>query len=442
MLGLNRWSLLKGLTAIVCIVGIISLALAYFIPAPPSTFKIATGFKGGSALFVGNRYKERIAPHGVKVDVLETDGSGEDFKLLMDPKSGVKVAVIQGGVSNSNEMPGLLSLGRVNYQIFWIFYRGTDTLNDLTQLKGKRISVGPTGSGTQTVAAKVLSASGVTSNNSTFLPLAGENAADALKAGTVDVMFLANTDNAPLYKTLLRDPNLRVMNIRRAEALSRMYPFLVRLVLPEGVIDLEKNIPATDVTTFATTNVIIVREDTHPAIISLLIEAMVEEHGAPGLFNQTGAFPTQSDPEFPMAPTARDFYKNGPSFLNRYLPFWMVSHVQRLLAVLLAAGVIVYPLFNFAPKLYQWVLKDRMNKLYRRLRVVEQELQAELTAPQVVALQTELENINRAARILPKRNSDMFFDFNRHIESMRTLLASRLLEVRSQTLKLVEGVAP
>ena len=165
----------------------------------------------------------------------------------MDPKSGVKVAVIQGGVSNSNEMPGLLSLGRVNYQIFWIFYRGTDTLNDLTQLKGKRISVGPTGSGTQTVAAKVLSASGVTSNNSTLLPLAGEKAADALKAGTVDAMFLANTDDAPLYKTLLRDPNLRVMNIRRAEALSRMYPFLVRLVLPEGVIDLERNIPATDV---------------------------------------------------------------------------------------------------------------------------------------------------------------------------------------------------
>ena len=165
MWGLYRWSLLKGLTAIVCIVGIISLALAYFIPAPPSTFKIATGFKGGSALFVGNRYKERISPHGVKVDVLETDGSGEDFKLLKDPKSGVKVAVIQGGVSNSNEMPGLLSLGRVNYQIFWIFYRGTDTLNDLTQLKGKRISVGPTGSGTQTVAAKVLSA-----NHPDFVP--------------------------------------------------------------------------------------------------------------------------------------------------------------------------------------------------------------------------------------------------------------------------------
>jgi hypothetical protein len=60
----------------------------------------------------------------------------------------------------------------------------------------------------------------------------------------------------------------------------------------------------------------------------------------------------------------------------------------------------------------------------------------------VVALQTDLEDINRAARILPKRNSDLFFDFNRHVESTRTHVASRLVEVRSQTLKLVEGVNP
>lgn len=432
MLGFNRRNLLKGLTVIVCMLGIVSLALIYFFPAPPATFTIATGFKGGSALFVGNRYKERIAPHGVEVDVLLTDGSGEDFKLLMDPKSGVKVAVIQGGVSRSEEMPGLLSLGRINYQIFWVFYRGTDTLNDLTQLKGKRISVGPTGSGTQTVAAKVLSASGVTSNNSTLLPLAGEMAADALKAGTVDVMFLANTDNAPLYKTLLRDPNLRVMNIRRAEALSRMYPFLVRLVLPEGAIDLERNIPANDVATFATTNVIIVRQDTHPAIISLLIGTMVEEHGVPGLFNQTGAFPTQSDPEFPMAPATRDFYKNGPSFLNRYLPFWMVSHAERLLALLLAVAVIFYPLFNFAPKLYEWFLKDRMDKLYRRIRAVDTKLQADVTAAEVMALKIELESIDLAASLLPMRHSDLFFSLKANMDLTRKLMATRLDAVQSQ----------
>ena len=113
----------------------------------------------------------------------------------------------------------------------------------------------------------------------------------------------------------------------------------------------------------------------------------------------------------------------------------MVSHVQRLLAVLLAAGIIVYPLFNFAPKLYQWFLQDRVRKLYRRLRIIEEGLQKELTAPQIASLQADLENVSRAARILPKRNSDLFFPLRRHIDLTRTELATRLIEVRSLTAK-------
>jgi hypothetical protein len=169
-----------------------------------------------------------------------------------------------------------------------------------------------------------------------------------------------------------------------------------------------------------------VRKDIHPALINLLAQAIIEEHGKPGIFQKAGEFPTQIDPEYPMSESAIDFYKNGPSFLNKYLPHWIVPHVLRLLALLLAGGAIIYPLFNFAPKLYRWFLQDRMRKLYRRLRIVEDASQTELTAPQVVSLQTELENIDRAARILPQRHSDLFFILEHHITLTRTQLASRV----------------
>jgi TRAP transporter TAXI family solute receptor len=295
----GRWGLFKGLAAAVCILAVTWIALDYFIPAPPSEFSIATGFQGGSAEFIGNRYKERLAHQNMKVEVLLTDGSGENFKLLQNPKSGVKVAVIQSGVSSSKEMPGLLSLGRVNYQVFWIFYRAIETLDDLTQLKGKRISVGPEGSGTRTVAMKLLASSGVNSENAQLSPLAGLGAAEALKEGSLDVMFLANTSDAPLYKSLLRDPDIRVMNLRRAEALTRIYPFLVRLVLPEGVVDLVRNIPATDLNVVAATNAVVIREDIHPAIVGLLAEAMYDEHsGAREYLKVPGRFPRNSIPNF------------------------------------------------------------------------------------------------------------------------------------------------
>jgi hypothetical protein len=181
--------------------------------------------------------------------------------------------------------------------------------------------------------------------------------------------------------------------------------------------------------------VVLVRKEIHPAIIDLLSYAILEAHSAPGLFQKVGDFPTQTDPEYPIAQGARDFYKNGPSYMNRYLPFWMTSYVQRVIAVLVAVIAIVLPIFNYAPKLYLWFIRERVRRLYRRLRVVEQELQTKLSSSQVQVLQSDLESIARAATILPKRNSDLFFDFNRHIEATRTHLASRLVEAQSSPAK-------
>jgi hypothetical protein len=198
------------------------------------------------------------------------------------------------------------------------------------------------------------------------------------------------------------------MNFTEAEALTRIFPYLVRLVLPRGAIDLGRKIPPSDINLVATTNVVLVRKEIHPAIIDLLTHAILEAHSAPGLFQKVGDFPTQTDPEYPIAQGARDFYKNGPSYMNRYLPFWMTSYVQRIIAVLVAVIAIVLPIFNYAPKLYLWFIRERVRRLYRRLRVVEQELQTKLSSSQVQVLQSDLESIARAATILPKRNSICF----------------------------------
>ena len=436
MLGYTGRHLVIVLAAVLCVVGIVSLALIYFFPAPPSTITMAVGFKGGSYGILADRYKEILARDHVDLVLRNAAGGAEHFKLLQDKSSNVQAAMVQGGISDDEKSPGLLSIGRINYQIFCVFYRATEMLGDLTELKGKRITVGPGGAAGRIVAEKVLAISGVTSENSTLLPLTGLAVADALNDGKADAAILGLSSDAPILQTLLRDSRIRLMSVTRAEALTRYFPFLVRLVLPQGAIDFEKKIPASDIVLFSTTNSVLVRNDLHPAHIILLAQALKETHNNRGLFQQAGEFPTQTDPEFPMAEGAVEFYKNGLPFLDKYLPHWVVPHVLRLFAVLFAGGAIIFPLFHFVPKLYQWFLQDRMRKLYLRLRDVDEALQRELTSSQVMGLQTDLENINRAARILPRRHSEMFFDFNQHIESTRTRLAARLVEARSQTLKL------
>jgi TRAP-type uncharacterized transport system substrate-binding protein len=425
MLGFDRWQLLKTLSTILCIAGLAWLALAYLIPAPPSKITIATSIANDHYQVLGTRYQGILANSDIEVELRLTDGAKENLRLLNDPASGIQIGFMQGGVSNGKLAPDLLSLGRIDYQVFWLFYPTGETLTELTQLKGKRIALGLADSGDRAVCEKILAAAGINYDNTTLLYFAPEDAAQALDDGTIDALFFNLSPDSPILSTLLRGPQYRLMSFTESEALTRIFPYLVRLVLPRGAIDLARAIPAADIHLVSTTNVVLVRKEIHPAIVDLLSQAILEAHGGPGLFQKTGDFPTQTDPEYPIAQGARDFYKSGPSYLNRYLPFWMTNYVQRILAVLLAVVAIVLPVFNYAPKLYLWFVRERVRRLYRRLRVVDRALLTELSTPQVQALQGELENITRAATIVPMRNSELFFDLRNHIDRTRTNLTSR-----------------
>jgi len=69
MLGLSWSGLLKGLAAILCALGVVSLALIYFFPAPPSKIAIASGLKGGAFDNFAQRYRERLARFHVTLDL-------------------------------------------------------------------------------------------------------------------------------------------------------------------------------------------------------------------------------------------------------------------------------------------------------------------------------------------------------------------------------------
>lgn len=130
-----------------------------------------------------------------------------------------------------------------------------------------------------------------------------------------------------------------------------------------------------------------------------------------------------------MAEGAVEYFRDGPSFLSRYLPYWVVAHVQRLLAVMFTIIAITLPLHNYLPKLYGWVVHRYMRNLYRRLRVMDTELQTLLSKSQVGALQTELESIDRATSLLPMRHSDLFLSMKGNVSRARSELASRLAEL-------------
>jgi len=205
----------------------------------------------------------------------------------------------------------VLSLGTIYNNPFWIFYSSNEPFNQLSQLKGKRIAVGPEGSRTRSAAEQILGKGGVNSTTATLLPFAASNAVEALNDGKVDAVWILGAPDAPAISSLLRNPSVRLMSFPRAEAFTRIYPDLVRLVLPQGVIDIDLDIPPNDVTLIGTTAKVLVRDDLHPQIVQLLLQAMVEVHGGSNIFQRSGEFPNGTDPKYPVALAATDFYKTG-----------------------------------------------------------------------------------------------------------------------------------
>jgi TRAP transporter TAXI family solute receptor len=405
------------------------IVLENLVPSPPFSVTIATGRKGTTFDYFGERYRARFARAGVELNVRETAGALENFRLLRDPKSNVQIAFATGGISNRTQAPELRSMGLIFNVPFWIFYSSSQSLDSLTQLKGKRIAVGPEGSGARYDAERILSRANIDAKTATLLPLAGDGAVEALKDGRADAALLVGGTNAPSVESLLNNPNIRLMSFSSADAFMRVFPDLVRLVLPKGVVRLDPPNPPDDVTLVGTTAKVLIRDDLHPAIIQLLAETLKEKHGGAGLFQRSGEFPAIDDPEFAVPSVAVEYYRNGPSLLAKYLPLWTTTYVQRTIAFLVAALAIVFPAFGFAPRLYEWFVRQRFRQLYQRLRAVENALQEKLTAANAEALQAELDDIERLTITVPMRHSDLYFMLRYHLDRTRT----HLIEARRDT---------
>jgi TRAP-type uncharacterized transport system substrate-binding protein len=428
MLGFSRWQIFKGLAVAGGIMSIVSLALVYFIPSPPSKVIMATAFKGSSFEYYGRQYREIFARSNVDLELRASAGAVENFELLQDPKSGVQIALVVGGVSDGKHAPGLMSLGTVYNNPFWLFYSSNEPFDRLSQLKGKRIAAGPVGSGTRSSAEQILGKGGVNSENAVLLPFAGSAAVEALNDGKVDAVWIFGAPDATAVHSLLRNPNVHLMSFPTAEAFTIIFPELVRLVLPRAVIDIDGNIPPNDLPLIGSTAKVLVRSDLHPEIVQLLLQTMVETHGGRAIFQRSGEFPNSTDTEYPVAPAAIDFYKNGPSLMQRHLPLWLSVHVQRALAVLVTAVAIGFPLFRLLPVAYNWIKRRRLFYWYAQLKALEASFDTDPMDKHLAEKQVDIERIEDAVSHIrfPLTFSDQVYNLRSHIDIVRRKIASRV----------------
>ena len=353
---------------------IFGISYHFVAPTPPGTLVMTTGGEGRTYTALGERYRQILARSHVDLKLLPSSGPVENLRRLRDKSSAVDVGFLQGGTSSSSEAPNLLSLGSILYTPLWVFYRSDETFDDFSQLKGKRIAIGQEGSGERKFSRDLLKASQVVDSPTVLFDLAGEAANKALKEGRLDAVITLGTADNIFVQDLLHSQNVKLMSLSQAEAYTRVSPALSHVILPKGVVNLAKRLPASDIHLLAPTTNLVVRDTMHPALMYLLLDAAAEIHGAPGWVNKAGEFPAPKVQDFPLSDQAERFYKTGRPFLLDYLPFWVAVFLDRIIKILIPVAVILFPLMRIMPWLYSWRNRSKLYRWYGELKYLELEV--------------------------------------------------------------------
>ena len=396
-------------------------------PPPPKKITIATGDKSGAYYAFGQRYREILARDGITLEIRSTAGSVENVKLLETPSENVDVAFVQGGIGDPGRQPGLQSLASLYFEPLWVFHRLDPKIKRLSDLKGKRIAVGAENSGTKAIATKLLEANGVTEKSATLLSFGAEKARDSLIGKKIDAAFFVLSPQAPLIQNLLLNPSIRLHSFERGDAYQRANRFLSIIKMPEGVMNFEKNIPDRDTLLLAPAATLVVREGFHPALVDLLLDAAVKIHSEPGLFQELHEFPSQKYLDFPLQKDAERYFRSGPPFLKKYLPFWAAVFLERIKVMLLPLMTLLIPLIRFLPPGFRWKTRSRIYHWYRDLEDLEYRGAEAKSLEEVRNCFTELEKIDRKVMhvTVPLSYAGELYNLRSHIDLVKEALGRK-----------------
>ncbi len=423
------WLKASGGGFVVVLLGF-SLAWFFIQPAPPRDIHMAVGSTEGAYFQFANAYADELAKQGINLHLHTTNGSLLNYELLQKDNK-IDLALVQGGTAAANRLsdPNIESLASLYLEPVWVFYRSDEPYVDLRSLKGKRIATGRFGSGTTALTTLILRENGITSASTEFLPIGGREAIGQLKEGAIDAAFFVTSPSAAAVQSLHNVPDLRLLDFDRHEAYARRHPFLSSVTLEEGVVDLESNYPKSKVHLIAPAANLIANKQLHDSLVPILLRAADIVHKRePSLF-QREKLPSAQFIEFPLNESAERYFESGPPLLQKYLPFWVASFLDRSAILLLPALTLLLPLFEVAPPLYRWRIRSRIYRWYTLLREMETDLNSEGNTDKLHAhwktlqlMETELDDLHN----VPLAYMQEFYSLRLHIEFVQRRLIRKL----------------
>ncbi len=415
-----------GVLSVIILIGLFSYQ--FIDPAPPKTIKIATGKADGAYYKYATIYHNLLEKEKFDLQIIPTAGSVEALKMLRNKE--VDVAFVQSGTASNEDMKKLVSLCSIYFEPLWIFYKKDNKLQYLYELKGKKIYIGEKGSGTRALAEVILKQNNIDSTNTTFVSLKNKTPKEALKNGDIYALFSVISASSQKIKNLLLDDELELLSIKRAKAYSKKFSYLSSLVLGEGIIDLEKNIPNKDITLIGTTATLVATKELHPDIIRLLLKIAKKVHSKETIFSAQNQFPTYKYTQIPMDENAKNYLIKGDSFLEKIFPFWIASTIDRLIIMIIPILTLLFPLIKGALPLYRWRIRKKIYKWYKILHELDHRIDI-VDKKELKEILKEIEKMQKVIKEdsnIPLSYMGEYYDLRVHLDLIYSRIMKRLEE--------------
>jgi hypothetical protein len=248
---------------------------------------IATGDTGGVYYAYGGGLAKVISDHveGVRATAESTAASVDNLKLIRDGKADVAFTLADtatdavkglGPFADGGPVPAR-ALAVLYYNYLHLVTLDGSGIATLADVRGRVISTGLAGSGTEITARRVLAAVGVDPDRDlTRRAIGPSQGADALKDGKLDALFWSGGLPTPAFLDLAHSPNIRMRLIATAaalDALRRVHGDLyTRLEISSGTY---RGVDAT-VPVVGVANLLVVRADMSEELAYQLTRVLFE----------------------------------------------------------------------------------------------------------------------------------------------------------------------
>lgn len=412
--------LLANLWTVPVVAALVGAVFYFVAPPPPMHATLATGgANGGYALF-GEKLKEELARQGFTLELVPSAGSLDNLGKLQ--RGEVQMALVQSGQEltlEPRERKRLHGLGVMYQEPLWLFKRKDVDIDSMGNLLQLRVAIGTPNSGTRAIASALLQANqiGPEQYPQNWQEFSGTRGADALIAGELDAAFFVGPAENAVVQRLATRSELDLVSLRRSAAYRARLPYLTKLDVGEGLLNLASNSPSRDILTLGPVATLVANDEFHPSLTPLILEAAREVMKNGSLLDPAGRYPAAQPMTLSTLDEAAYYYKNGLPILQRYLPFRIASLADRYIILLIPLLVVMFPLFKAVGPVYRWRIRARIYRWYKYLREIDRKLDAGTLREELDGEIGKLEELeDQLAKVdVPLSYSNELYDLHVHL---------------------------